>query len=509
MNFKYFGGTMKANKKEWYEPLLISLIISLLFFSADFSVEYSTDTYATAVSGFRYTAVGIYAVNGRLITALGNYLWSITGLGIEEFYYFSYFLGLLCLIASLYIYQSLLKAIIENLYVRIICSFLIIANPFISEYYMFIENGFYLLAILSCVTATYFYVKGLEKKKNIYFFYSFLFVLVSAFTYQAIPGLFPILCIPFIYTSSKNFKQYFGDIIRTIIIYGISGLANVIYVSMISKSTRVSEKFGVFTLIRNMVNAIKDTGKWMWDSFAILPRGLYLSLFIALVCIIILIIFSKNYYGNRLKMIIHLMMSIIVINIMGVATIILGSGWFAPRVVYSLGCGVGIMCVLLYTSFNDYNKSKGFFFSKIWILYLIIGTYLCIQLFSFQKIFSDKRKLAALDRYRCQYVAETIHEYEDETGITVKNIAYYNEDGNNWCVQYDELFAGGDFVVSSFQTDWSIISAINYYNGTDYKKVAPIPKYQKYFSDKDWDVLSKEQFIFEGDTLHMAVYNIH
>ena len=80
MNFKYFGGTMKANKKEWYEPLLISLIISLLFFSADFSVEYATDTYATAVSGFRYTAVGIYAVNGRLITALGNYLWSITGL---------------------------------------------------------------------------------------------------------------------------------------------------------------------------------------------------------------------------------------------------------------------------------------------------------------------------------------------------------------------------------------------------------------------------------------------
>ena len=32
------------------------------------------------------------------------------------------------------------------------------------------------------------------------------------------------------------------------------------------------------------------------------------------------------------------------------------------------------------------------------------------------------------------------------------------------------------------------------------------PKYQTYFSEKDWKVFSEEQLIFDGDTLHFCVY---
>ena len=47
---------------------------------------------------------------------------------------------------------------------------------------------------------------------------------------------------------------------------------------------------------------------------------------------------------------------------------------------------------------------------------------------------------------------------------------------------------------------------MNYYLHTNYERISPIDKYTDYFSKKNWDHLSQEQLIFDGDTLHVCVY---
>ena len=61
-------------------------------------------------------------------------------------------------------------------------------------------------------------------------------------------------------------------------------------------------------------------------------------------------------------------------------------------------------------------------------------------------------------------------------------------------------------MVSAFYTAWSDIYALNYYLGSDYEKVDPLDKYTEYFASRDWNQLSQNQLIFEGDTLHLCVY---
>ena len=118
----------------------------------------------------------------------------------------------------------------------------------------------------------------------------------------------------------------------------------------------------------------------------------------------------------------------------------------------------------------------------------------------------DKYKLNALDENRCYYVGQAIAEYEATSGIEVRKIAFY-ADAESAVPAYPNLYShSGDLICSSFNQDWSDLNALNYYLGDNYSRAEPSETYRTYFAGRNWDALSAQQLIFDGDTLHLCIY---
>lgn len=102
-------------------------------------------------------------------------------------------------------------------------------------------------------------------------------------------------------------------------------------------------------------------------------------------------------------------------------------------------------------------------------------------------------------------IGQAITEYEEDTGTTITKIAFY-KDGAFTYSQYPDVFNWGDMCMSAFLTSWSDIRAVNYYLNANYERIEQNPDYTKYFAGQNWNQFSKEQVIFDGDTLHYCVY---
>lgn len=107
---------------------------------------------------------------------------------------------------------------------------------------------------------------------------------------------------------------------------------------------------------------------------------------------------------------------------------------------------------------------------------------------------------------RCYYVGQAIAEYEATSGIEVRKIAFY-ADAESAVPTYPNLYShSGDLICSSFNQDWSDLNALNYYLGDNYSRAEPSETYRTYFAGRNWDALSAQQLIFDGDTLHLCIY---
>ena len=187
------------------------------------------------------------------------------------------------------------------------------------------------------------------------------------------------------------------------------------------------------------------------------------------------------------------------------ATMIQGSGWWSTRTMYPFASIPAALAIDLFVNkedapVNEFIKKSLRFISLAALAVLMSGQYLY-----FNKIYTDKYRLNALDQYRYQAIYQAICEYQESTGTEIKNVAFYT-DAKISKPQYTNLYSTGDSVVSAFVTSWSDLNAMNYYLKTDYKKASPDEEYTEYFAGKNWNTLSKDQFIFDGDTLHICVY---
>ena len=55
--------------------------------------------------------------------------------------------------------------------------------------------------------------------------------------------------------------------------------------------------------------------------------------------------------------------------------------------------------------------------------------------------------------------------------------------------------------------EWSRIAVLNYYSGRNFNELKEKDvEYKKYFSQKTWDGLNKEQLQFDGNILYLCIY---
>lgn len=472
---------------------IIALV--LLFFGVNIYLSYATDTYCTLTSGFHYSAIDMVNRNGRPIIGLIYELHYLTGLSDISFYYISSALALAFLCTAIWIYQGILEKyeIKEN--VRILLAFAAIANIFIIEYFMFIEKCGFMLAILFDVIAVYWIDRFFSKRKKRYCFFAVIAMVLAIFTYQGTIALFVILSIPFAMKQANDFKQYILNGLMVGIAYIVPVVIDLLAFKFIFKSSRITEKTDYIATLKAVCRGIVGNGIRTWN---ILPK--YLFLIVAFIIFAALIVDAKA-SQKRAWRVFNAFIIIIAGCIFSTATILQGSGWWATRTVYPIASIAAVLAIDIFVNGDVITPNK--LISAISVS--AISVLLLFQYFSFNRIYIDKYRLNALDQYRYQYIYQTICDYQETTGNEITKIAVYS-DAARARPQYSDLYCTGDLVVSAFATSWSDVTALNYYMQTAYEKISPVEEYTEYFSEKDWDHLSNDQFIFDGDTLHLCVY---
>ena len=176
------------------KKLYLFLGVVVLFFGFLYRINFSVDTYLLFASP-NYSYVREYLGAGRIFTWLLFYVMGLIKIPHIAMYLVSYILGIVLLTIAIYELNKILDKYIDNKFLSILISISILINPFIIELWLFIESGIMMLSILGCVEAFKYFDKYLEKKNKKNLLYSFIWMLVAAFSYQGTLALFIALSI--------------------------------------------------------------------------------------------------------------------------------------------------------------------------------------------------------------------------------------------------------------------------------------------------------------------------
>ncbi len=496
----------KAKLTNFFKDAAVRLgftfLLCVCFFGNSIFLSFATDTYATFADLDDVKNI-MMRVNGRVFIGLVYKLWILLGISNEVFYYISSITAIIMLFLSVYVMQYTLKKVIRNDFSRIGISFLSIVNAFLIEYFMFIEKSMFMVAIFFNILAYIYMLKYLKQKKIKYYFLTSVFLVCAVFTYQGTIALFVVLTLPFTFKYAKNLVDYVKNVLLVMVIFGFAGTLNVFVVREICKSYRVKENTDLFQNIVLSVKVIKDATVFTFD---ILPQYTFAVFFILILGISIICIavgYQKMKIGLQL---LNLFIIFVGTAVASTASITVGSGGGAPRVIYPYASIIGIYIINIYVNiFSDKTDYNTRFRKDIsCVIGICIAVFLLFQYIAFSSIMKDKYVSNYVDQYRCLIIDEKIKAYEADTGMKVMSISFYRDKKED--IQYSDLFVSGDLVVSSFSTPWSDVAAINYYTKEEYLRGEPEKFYQDYFMKRDWKAFSEEQLIFDGNKLHLCVY---
>lgn len=483
-------------KRDIIFEALLSLLIVFLFFGADWRLEYATDTYAIYMGDWSSVVDDFTFRSGRpMIGLFFSFLFSFHP-SLQVIYFLSFSLGIVCLSLAVYLYQGQLKEVGISKFPRFLCTTAIYISPFIIEYFMFLEKGMFCFAILLCTISFLFFLRYLTIKNRIYELLSICFLIMVAFTYQGIVAFFFPLVLPFIFLYMDGVKTMCKNIFVALLNFGISGISSVIFLRVVGNSERTQT---MFISWKNMFETGKQILRCFITSMNILPRGIYVFL-----CVLVfMFIFweikrQKKNVGLRIS---YLIIEMVLIILCSTVTCMLGVSGFAPRVIFPLGTCAATMLVYYEINVRSCEKKNIISEKTLQGLFLL---FLLVEFISFQGIIIAKYKVAALDENRIRLIEEEIKEYENRSDKKIEYISFYKEDLD--INQYPELFYSGDMVVSSFSTDWSDLSAINYYLCSEYKKGIPDEHIQIQLDAMEESKIYRIKYLFMDNTMHLRVY---
>jgi hypothetical protein len=171
------------------------------------------------------------------------------------------------------------------------------------------------------------------------------------------------------------------------------------------------------------------------------------------------------------------------------------------RCTYTFASIIGIIILYMY-----YTQSLTKLDNKIYISIAII--YLVIQFMQLQFIIQDLYKVNELDMITAKSVEQTIEEYEQTSGIEVKNVVYYKD--KNSSNSYPNIINFGEINQKIITKRWRNLSVLGFFTGRDLQMQTSDEyenkEYEEYFSTKDWDYFDEEQLKFSGDTVYWCLF---
>ena len=474
--------------------ILYPFILSLLFFGVNNTLEFATDTYAT------FEEIGTWQwmlyENGRVFNAIIYYVIEALHLPNGYVYKLSYASAILFLTISIYIFSKLLKDFCKNDFLCSSLSFMTLANMYIIEYFLFIEKGLFMLAILLCTIAAYCTINYFKNQKIIYLIPALFCLLWAVFIYQIILGLYVILCLPFILKYSRKIKYFFINNFITALLYAIPLAIAFVATKFLLNSSRMGGLGNIFSNISYHLPRIIQLSIEDWF---FLPKNMLLTFFLIIITTIMVIIFLQRKQINvvlSFLSLVYLIVGTIFTSFFPAFSGVTADFW--ARTIYPYGSMLGILLVYLVITY-DFNLNSNYLCSLGSIILLILGC----QYIIYQSMFVDRYKCNEADRYYCEIIGNKIQEYETENNITIDTICFYKDKSLSWF----DLGLDDDGMMTRAQScGWSNLTSLNFYLDSNYQKGESLAEYQEYFSTLNWDTYSDHQVIFEGNVLHLCVY---
>lgn len=516
--------TKKALQSLFADPskgrmLLLSFFLALLFFGINLEMEYASDTYSTFMEAETWKWM-LYE-NGRIVNAFFYYVFEALAIPSGYLYKLSYAAAFFFIVAAVSLFSFLLFSLIKKEVMAVLISFFTIVNFYSIEYFLFIEKGLFFLGVFLCVSGTIFTVKYFEEQKKKLLFPAFLCLVAAVFIYQALLGLYAILCLPFLIYYTKNKGDFFLKNCMTALLYGLPMGLSFVVTKIIFQSSRISDSAGLHL---SFGKVFAKTGEILFKRFFHIPTGLFCAFFLAVILLFLMTLFvSKksitsitavdsvgdmkalllNQTGSKVRhLTIHCVSFLYLISASYIISFfpqLLGvTDSYSPRVLYPFASLFGVL--LLYMILN----MGGISFQRICFLsHAVLIFFLGIQYFNFQSVFIERYRSNQADRTYVSIISHQIEEYEKANDIKVNTICFYHDKNVVW---WEEGYDESNLHPRAQSLGWSDLNSIHLYSGKEYEKGEPLPIYVEYFSEFDWNTYCEEQLIFEGDTLHVCIY---
>lgn len=447
------------------------------------------DTYNIFVNK-RYESA-TFLGDGRLLTGIIVYIFGNISEIIPTLMVLLSIIGVICLNYSVYILYNTIVDKSSKKIVKLIVligSYLVIFNPFAMEHFAYFESGIIMFGKMLCViSAKKLIVDG--KRIN-----SLLIALLAGICYQGIMNVFITIAILLILIQkNKGIKEKLKDILWTGIISLIVLISIVITVKTFNVllervDTRIISSFKnrnyLYLLMKLIIISIFKTS------------NLFSEYFISIVIIISVILFS--FLFNFKEVFKYLLIVLISFLTCTVPLLLQENISIETRTITSIGSIIGISIILLGKNLKQNDKK---YKENIILMFSII-------LFAINSFYYIKDGIILNISNRCekQYmneIVDIIKEYEEQEDTKITKVAFYHDKNPQ---KTFKNFPDNTFSIKGVYTIYGRENTLEYYLNEPIQEVEKTQNYIDYFAVKDWTSLSKEQFIFEDDTLHLCTY---
>lgn len=390
-------------------------------------------------------------------------------------------------------------------------------NVLFTEFFYFTET-FYVFGLAFLFMGFGFYM--LSRKRLLI---SFLLFLCMSMCYQMLCPIATICVGVYVYLEHKG--QFSLELIKDELIKALPPMAlfviNYVTGPMIQG---ILLKFGIESYqektaiadysIREYVSIITSSVRELVSSNLGLTPGVYVPFivfFITFIVVIILCIKRKS-WGEFWT---FLLVEAILIVLTLAVQIASDPVTFIARTISTLYFAQSMQILIMMFFLSEHQEEyKNYALIKK-ALYMIPVIYLLFNLFFIQRIIENRILSETLDTMYAERIFDVIEAYENETGITVNNIAPVNDTDSS--PFYDQVHFCRGAINRRCYSDytWTFLQYCAYHtdiagnlSGRSFERVGIDDDiYKEYFEGINWDYFDEDsQVIIRGDTAYICVF---
>lgn len=479
--------------------LLISIIsiVFLLAYGSLFKFHLVSDAYRIIDSSNEFI-INLKYNEGRLFQVLYFSLLNVLHVSINSVHIYmliyrinlgvSILLLVLCGIFTYKIFVGKMNNITKQKKVAVlICILLMFVNLSVAEYMLYFENMIIILGLLFSIIALYVYM---DNKKLKYITTPFL-ILMSSLCYQGVTQIFVTLAALALFISKPGRKQsyYLKEVLKIFILYMVPLIINYL-ICLWLNATLPNIDPRIFT------------GVWQSLVQLISVKNI-LALFIYMLIVLgVGIVNSKIFTESKSKEVGSCFILLIGLAIISFEVFLFNN---SVGLVFRTMLNYIIIYPILkiyIINLKDNNKQV--------IDIVITGTVLVLNILLVVSLQVVHVNSTAQNINAVEKIVEKINEYEEQTNIIIKNVAFYSDshlDYEYWNAKYPMFWS---YTVPIYYGYWCNVYSINVLSGKNYNRIddSEVDINLKHgFKLKDWKELNiKEQVVFKDDTVHICCF---